>query len=290
MEMNQIRYFLAVCEHQNFTHAARSSNVSQPSLTAAIKKLEAELEGTLFLRDRAGCRLTALGRLIQPRLESILQQAQEAKADAVRHVRLDRVPISVGVGETIGPVKITEAIERYRQRLPEADIELISDNQRALLKSLREGLLDLVITPNGEVSNDLYRKDHLYQESYKVVVAENHPLSKHKALTLGQLANTMMLDRPNCEMREQLHQHCADQGHNLYATYRSNRVEWLLDLARQGSGAVILPATAITNEPALVALPLDDLSIEREVIALRSRHQPTRPEAQELIREITRSQ
>lgn len=290
MEMNQIRYFLAVCEHRNFTHAARSSNVSQPSLTAAIKKLEAELGGTLFLRDRAGCRLTALGGLIKPRLENILHQAQEAKADAVRHIRLDRVPISVGVGETIGPVKITEAVERFRQRLPEADIELISDNQQALLKSLREGLLDLVVTPNSEVSNDLYRKDPLYHESYKVVVAENHPLSKHNALTLNLLANTMMLDRPNCEMREQLHQHCADQGHSLYATYRSNRVEWLLDLARQGSGAVVLPVTAITNGAGLVAIPLEDLDIEREVIALRARHQPTRPEAQELIREITRSQ
>lgn len=44
MEMNQIRYFLAVCEHRNFTHAASASNVSQPSLTTAIKKLEGELE------------------------------------------------------------------------------------------------------------------------------------------------------------------------------------------------------------------------------------------------------
>ena len=49
MEMNQIRYFLAVCEHRNFTHAARASHVSQPSLTAAIKKLEEEMGGALFL-------------------------------------------------------------------------------------------------------------------------------------------------------------------------------------------------------------------------------------------------
>ena len=71
MEMNQIRYFLAVCENRNFTHAARASNVSQPSLTTAIKKLEDELGGPLFLRDRAGCRLTPLGKLVRPRLEKI---------------------------------------------------------------------------------------------------------------------------------------------------------------------------------------------------------------------------
>lgn len=69
MEMNQIRYFLAVCEHRNFTYAAAAPNVSQPSVTTAIKKLEHELGGPMFLRDRAGYRLTPLGLIVQPRLQ-----------------------------------------------------------------------------------------------------------------------------------------------------------------------------------------------------------------------------
>lgn len=84
MEMNQIRYFLAVCEHRNFTHAASASNVSQPSLTTAIKKLEDELGGDLFVRDRAGCRLTTLGKLMQPRLQKAHDETRQAKAEAVR--------------------------------------------------------------------------------------------------------------------------------------------------------------------------------------------------------------
>ena len=79
--MNQIRYFLAVCQHRNFTHAASASNVSQPSLTTAIKKLEQELGGDLFVRDRAGCRLTALGKLMQPRLQKAHDETQAAKAE-----------------------------------------------------------------------------------------------------------------------------------------------------------------------------------------------------------------
>lgn len=110
MEMNQIRYFLAVCEHRNFTHAARASNVSQPSLTAAIKKLE----------------------------------TREAKAEAIRHVRLDRVPIAVGVGETVGQGRISEAVERYRLRRPEAEIALIVDARDALLEGLRDGRFDII--------------------------------------------------------------------------------------------------------------------------------------------------
>ena len=64
--MQQIRYFLAVCDKGSFTRAAQATYVAQPSLTQAIKKLEDELGGELFSRDRGGCRLTALGRLIEP--------------------------------------------------------------------------------------------------------------------------------------------------------------------------------------------------------------------------------
>lgn len=285
--MNQIRYFLAVCEHRNFTHAARASNVSQPSLTSAIKKLEDELGGSLFLRDRAGCRLTPLGKLVRPRLQQVQQQTHKAKAEAIRHVRLERVPISVGVSETIGNSNISKGVERFRARLPQADIELIVDTQQALLGGLRDGQFDIVVTAE-EVTPDLYRIDPLYTEEYRAVVSANHPLSNHATITLDMLANTEMLDRPNCEMRDTLHGTCADHGHTLYAAYRSNRIDWLLELARKGAGCVILPVTSIPSEASLVSFPIEGIEIERQVVALRYRHQPSRPEADELVQQLAK--
>lgn len=289
MEMNQIRYFLAVCEHRNFTHAASASNVSQPSLTTAIKKLEGELGGELFVRDRAGCRLTALGKLMRPRLQKIYDETRQAKAEAIRHMRLERVPLSVGVGETIGHSRISAAMERMRKRVPQAEIELIVASSSGLLAALRDGDLDVVVT-SDKVSEDLYRIDHLYEEDYRVVVSKSHPLSELKTISLSTLAETDMLDRLNCEMRDTLHGACADHGHELYAAYRSNRVDWLVDLARQGSGAVILPVTAIPSDIGLVSKPIDGLEISRTVWALRYRHQATRAETNDLIREMMRTQ
>ena len=288
MEMNQIRYFLAVCEHRNFTHAASASNVSQPSLTTAVKKLEDELGGDLFVRDRAGCRLTALGKLVQPRLQKIYDETRQAKAEAVRHMRLERVPITVGVGETIGHSRISAAMERMRKRVPQAEIELIVASSHELLSGLRDGDFDVVVTAD-KVSEDLYRIDILYEEDYKVVVSKSHPLSELNTISLSTLAQTDMLDRLNCEMRDTLHGTCADQGYDLYAAYRSNRVDWLIELARQGSGAVILPATAIPSDMGLVSKPIDGLEITRTVLAVRYRHQTTRPETNDLIREIMRT-
>ncbi len=287
MEMNQVRYFLAVCEHRNFTHAASASNVSQPSLTTAIKKLEDELGGALFIRDRAGCRLTPLGQLVKPRLERVHKETREAKAEAVRHARLERVPISLGLGETIGNRKIAAAVERFRGRLPQAEIELIVGPTDELLAKLRDGQMDVVVAAT-DASLDLYRIDHLYSEEYRVVIKKDHDLAKLDAVTLSDLAETTMLDRPNCEMRDTLHATCSDLGHSLYASYRSNRVDWLIDLARQGSGAVILPETAIPNDSMLTTKPIEDMDIQRDVVALRYRHQAGRPEANELVKEMAR--
>ena len=76
MEMQQARYFVALCETLNFTRAAEKCNVTQPSLTRAIKLLEDELGGPLFNRERNQTHLTELGRLMEPHLREVIDQAQ----------------------------------------------------------------------------------------------------------------------------------------------------------------------------------------------------------------------
>lgn len=285
MEMNQIRYFLAVCEHRNFTNAARACNVAQPSLTAAIRKLEAELGGPLFLRDRSGCRLTPLGSLVRPRLARIASEAREATVEAGRHFRLDRVPIVIGIGETIGHARLIDAVGRLRHRMPRADVELIVDDTEALLAGVREGRLDLAIT-SAEASADLYRADDLYEEGYRAVMPSDHPLAAKAEITLADLGQVDLLDRPNCEMRDALHAACAGAGQDLYAACRSNRADWLLQVALSSGGVVVLPETAVPADARLAARPVAGVRLSRSVRALSYRHQPRRPEADALVREL----
>jgi Bacterial regulatory helix-turn-helix protein, lysR family len=84
MEMHQVRYFLALCDEQNFTRAARRCGVAQPSLTRAIKKMEAELGGSLFDRNRTNTRLTDLGIILRSDLALIDRSVAEAKRKAAK--------------------------------------------------------------------------------------------------------------------------------------------------------------------------------------------------------------
>ena len=80
MKMQYVRYFLALCEERNFTRAAKRCGISQPSLTNAIQRLEEELGGPLFHRDRTNTRLTDLGILVRPELEQINRSAAKLNA------------------------------------------------------------------------------------------------------------------------------------------------------------------------------------------------------------------
>ena len=78
MEMHQVRYFLAVADELNFTRAAEKCGVTQPSLTRGIKRLETELGGDLFRRERSLTHLTQLGKLMLPSLKAVYESAVSA--------------------------------------------------------------------------------------------------------------------------------------------------------------------------------------------------------------------
>jgi hypothetical protein len=93
MEMQQVRYFLALCEEQSFTRAAKRCGISQPSLTLAIKKLEAELGGPLFQRSRTTSRLSALGSVVRPHLAAVEGAVIGAKREAGAFLCTSELPL-----------------------------------------------------------------------------------------------------------------------------------------------------------------------------------------------------
>ena len=79
MEMQQVRYFVALADTLNFTRAAEKCNVSQPALTRAIQQLEHEFGGPLFHRERGNTHLSELGRMMLPYLQTVEEQTKAAR-------------------------------------------------------------------------------------------------------------------------------------------------------------------------------------------------------------------
>ena len=108
MEMQQVRYFVALADTLNFTRAAEKCNVSQPALTRAIQQLEHELGGPLFHRERGNTHLSELGRMMFPYLQTVEEQARAAREQARAVKKLERATLTIGTMCTIGPQLVSD--------------------------------------------------------------------------------------------------------------------------------------------------------------------------------------
>src|SRR6266446_3149951 len=137
MEMHQVRYFPAVAEGLNFTRASEKCNVTQPSLSRAIKLLEDELGGPLFHRDRESTHLTDLGQLVLPHLQSVFDHSKVAKQ--LSQDFFQKVPLKLGIMSTISPEEIIGLIANLRARYPDVDLKLCDANAKDLRARLLAG-------------------------------------------------------------------------------------------------------------------------------------------------------
>lgn len=285
MEMHQIRYFVAAAKTLSFTRAAEVCHVSQPALTMAIKKLEAQLGSPLFLRDARQLTLTDFGRRMQPALTQILEQAKLAEGVAKGFRLLDQVPVRFGVMSTIGPGRVSKLMADFEQMAPGVDITVSDGAPEALAAQLDADELDLAILNPLEGLGESYRSEPLYTEKYKVVLPPDSPLKERSSLTLLDLSNQPYVDRLLCEMREMVMEVCGDLGVNLYARFRSQREDWVQAMVLANIGFAFMPEYSITN-PATISRPLTDPAVERTICLVTVPGRPHPPAVARFVRAV----
>src|SRR6516165_6431538 len=225
MEMHQVRYFLAAAKTLSFTRAAEVCHVSQPALTTAIKKLEAQLGSPLFHREGRQVALTDFGRRMQPHLSQIVEQATAAETVAKDFQLLQQVPVRLGVMATIGPMRLAILLAAFEQQLPGVETVVRDGAPEALAAQLDADELDVAILNALDGLGDNYRAEPLYTERYVVLLPPGHPLRKRNALALRDLSEQPYVDRLSCEMREIVMGVCADMEVNYtHASVQSARI------------------------------------------------------------------
>lgn len=264
MEMHQIRYFLAVCDTLNFTRAAEQCNVTQPALTRAIQKLGDELGSLLFRRERGLTHLTDFGKLMQPQLARIMQDAGAALTTAKSFLKMEDAPLNVGVMCTIGPILFMGFLAKFRLDHPGIELTLREDVPDHLLEILKTGEIDLAVMAHPQRLEDRFVQKLLYRERFVVAFPPGHRLERLNAVSVTDLAGESYLSRINCEYYDQLSDACATRGVALVDAYRSEREDWIQTMVMAGMGICFLPEYS----PLLPGLPtrrLMEADLFREV-------------------------
>jgi DNA-binding transcriptional LysR family regulator len=264
MEMHQIRYFLAVCNTLNFTRAAEQCNVTQPALTRAIQKLEEEMGGLLFRRERKLTHMTDLGNLVQPQLESILKQSEQARTTAQSFLQLKDAPLRLGVMCTIGPVRFVSFLSRFGADHPGIEVSLTESIPDELINMLMEGALDVAITTATETPNERLDFRKLYDERFVVALPAGHRFEAMPAVPIQEIAGEAYLSRTNCEYYEKMETVLEQQMVKVEDVFRSEREDWIQTMVMAGMGICFMPEFSAVL-PGLLTRPICDPPVSRTV-------------------------
>jgi DNA-binding transcriptional LysR family regulator len=286
MEMHQVRYFLAVAEELNFTRASEKCNVTQPSLSRAVKLLEEELGGPLFYRDRESSSLTELGQIVKPHLQSLYDHSMTAKRLSQDFIR--KVPLKLGIMSTISPDEIVDLIASLRMRHPEVDLKLCDSSARDLRARLLAGDLEAVIYAlPGEEPDERTHSIPLFRERMVLAVHRGHRLANEPVFPVREMNEEHYIHRMNCEFAGYADQILQEQGVTCSPAYWSERDDWTLAMVAAGLGFAFMPANAVKH-PGVVGLPVVAPEFWRDVNLVSVRGRPHSPGLGSLVREAMR--
>jgi LysR family hydrogen peroxide-inducible transcriptional activator len=270
MELSQLRYVMAVADTGNFTRAAARSNITQPSLSQQIIKLERELGHKLFHRMGRKAVLTEAGTVFLERARRILFEVEDATKELGDHPSLER-RITVGAIPTLAPYLLPTLITRCRKHFPNLQVNIREDFKVTLIQEILEGELDLALA-TLPVADPSIQVEVLWKEPLILAVAKGHPLASKERVIGSDLANeTFILLGSSSSLTAQVRRFCGENNFEPRIGSRCAQVATVKALVGIGTGISILPrvARSAEDEDSLVYITLADAEPFREIAVLR---------------------
>jgi LysR family hydrogen peroxide-inducible transcriptional activator len=245
MTLQELRYLVALAEHGHFGRAARACHVSQPSLSAALKRLEDELGVLLFERGPRGVLATATG-------ERVVSQARRVLRESERLRELAREPreplggiVRLGAIPTVGPYLVPRLVQGLREHYPRLELHLQEQQTAVLLSELRQGKVDMAILSPPVDDHGLARAD-LYREDFLLATPEGHALAGKDRVHQEEVAGEalLLLDEGHC-LRDQVLEVCRSGDSAARELLRGSSLETLRSMVAAGVGCTLLPALAL---------------------------------------------
>ena len=274
MNLQDFRYLVAVADLRHFGRAAELCNVSQPTLSSQIRKLEAELGVTLLERTNKRVNLTPVGAQILMHARAALAEAaqMEAVAQAARDPLVG--PLKLGVIPTLAPYLMPLILKPLKQSYPGLTIELWEDQTRVLIESLRNHRLDAALLATAADSPEI-TEIALFNEPLLAAMPRQHRRAAAKRVSEEELADELLVLAEGHCLANQALAACGARteiaGGSLRGTMQAATLETLVNLVAAGYGATLIPALAADSvrRRDIVLLPLTGRSARTIRLASR---------------------
>lgn len=244
IKLKDLRYLVAVADSRHFGRAAERCFVSQPTLSAQLKKLEEYLGVRLIERQPNNVCLTSAGEQIVARARRILEASDEVVALARTHRDPLAGRLRVALLPTIGPYLLPRVSQAIRRALPRLELRLYEYQTAPMLEKLKAGELDLGILALPVELDGLEARE-LFAEPFTVALPERHRLAKRERLQVADLEGEplLLLEEGHC-LRDQALEVCSRIGAGEAQDFRATSLETLRQMVATGAGITLLPDLA----------------------------------------------
>ncbi|MBV8923345.1 LysR family transcriptional regulator [Bradyrhizobium sp.] len=263
MEMHQVRYFLAVARTLNFTRAADECNVSQPSLTRAIKQLEAELGGDLFRRERP-TQLTELGQRMHPLLKQCYEAAAGARSLASAFKSGEVGALRIALTHAVDLSLLIPFLNQIKRQFNRLELRFLRGDSREVAEMLKKGEAELGIAAELDESWERLDSWPLFTEDFRLVLSKEHRLAKQGEIALDDLQSEQWLSRNYCEHADRLSASLREHGLNSDHGHQISSERDLIELLEADVGVAVMPVTS-PIPPTLKRTTVEGLDARRTV-------------------------
>ena len=243
MTITQLKYVLAVAEHQNFTKAAEKCFVTQPTLSMQIQKLEDQLAIQIFDRSKKPIELTEVGRKIVNQAKNIVNEADRITDIVDQQKGFIGGEFNIGIIPTVMPTLLPMFLKSFIKRYPKIKLKIEELNTDEIIQRINDGHLDAAIAATP-LKNEQIKERVLFYEPFVGYIPSNHRLTSKKTIEVSDLdINDMLLLEDGHCFRDGVLNLCnAKKTKDLNEfQLESGSFEMLVKLTNEGMGMTLLP-------------------------------------------------
>lgn len=243
MTITQLKYVLAVAEHQNFTKAAEKTFVTQPTLSMQIQKLEDELEIQIFNRSKKPIELTDIGKKIVSQAINIVSEASRMKDVVDQEKGYIGGEFKLGIIPTVMPTLLPMFLKNFTKKYPKVKLKIEELTTQEIIKKINDGHLDAAIAATPLQQEKIIERV-IYYEPFVGYITENHRLFNEKKIKPEDLDlnDILLLEDGHC-FRDGIINLCNVFKDATTETFQleSGSFETLIKLSNEGLGMTLLP-------------------------------------------------
>jgi LysR family hydrogen peroxide-inducible transcriptional activator len=245
MNLKDLKYLVALADTGHFGRAAERTFVSQPTLSAQLKKLEDYLGVKLVERQPKNVQLTDVGKQIVVRARRMLNEGDEIVALARDNTNPLSGKLKLALIPTIGPYLLPRVMQKIRKAIPELKLMLYEHQTESLLKRLRDGEIDLGVVALPVEDEGLESRE-LYREAFMVALPNHHPLAQKSTVKVQDLKDQtlLLLEDGHC-LRDQALEVCSRVDIREPEDFRATSLETLRQMVMAGLGITLMPELAV---------------------------------------------